>query len=54
MEWSQAPKMVPMADARISGIFDAGHNDVFAEGLRAYFGLQVHRVRDDLIVLTHD
>jgi transmembrane sensor len=41
-----------LADARISGIFDAGHNDIFAEGLRAYFGLQVHRAGDDLIVLT--
>jgi transmembrane sensor len=41
-----------LADARISGIFEAGHNDIFAEGLRAYFGLQVHRASDDLIVLT--
>jgi transmembrane sensor len=41
-----------LADARISGIFEAGHNDIFAEGLRAYFGLQVHRAADDLIVLT--
>jgi transmembrane sensor len=41
-----------LADARISGIFEAGHNDFFAEGLRAYFGLQVHRASDDLIVLT--
>ena len=41
-----------LAEARISGIFEAGHNDVFAEGLRAYFGLQVHRSGDDLIILT--
>ena len=41
------------ADAKISGVFDAGHNEQFAEGVRAYFGLQVERSGDDLIVLTH-
>ncbi|HVY80189.1 MAG TPA: FecR domain-containing protein [Steroidobacteraceae bacterium] len=43
-----------LADAPISGIFATGHNDIFAEGLRAYFGVRVHRTADDLIVLTHD
>ena len=40
------------ADAKISGIFDAGRNEALAEGLRAYFGLQVERPVEDLIVLT--
>jgi transmembrane sensor len=43
-----------LAGARISGIFETGHNDIFAEGLRAYFGVRVHRAADDLIVLTRD
>ncbi|MEJ1962037.1 MAG: FecR domain-containing protein [Gammaproteobacteria bacterium] len=40
------------ADARISGVFEAGRNEPFAEGVRAYFGLRVERAGEDLIVLT--
>jgi transmembrane sensor len=43
-----------LSDARISGVFDAGRNDAFADALRAYFGLQVQRERDDLLVLTQE
>jgi len=43
-----------LASAKISGVFDAGHNDAFADALRAYFGLTVQRERDDLLVLTQD
>ncbi len=32
-----------LAAAKISGVFDAGHNDAFADALRAYFGLTVRR-----------
>lgn len=43
-----------LAAAKISGVFDAGHNDAFADALRAYFGLTVRRERDDLLVLTQE
>jgi transmembrane sensor len=41
-----------LADARISGVFEAGRNDSVAEGVRAYFGLRLERFGDDLIVLS--
>ena len=41
-----------LADARISGVFEAGRNDSLAEGVRAYFGLHLERFGDDLIVLS--
>jgi transmembrane sensor len=41
-----------LADDRISGVFEAGRNDALAEGVRAYFGLQLERSGDDLIVLS--
>jgi transmembrane sensor len=41
-----------LADARISGVFDAGSNEMLAEGVKAYFGLHVEHLGDDLIVLT--
>jgi len=41
-----------LAGETLSGVFDAGHNEALADGLRAYFGLRVERVGDDLIVLT--
>jgi transmembrane sensor len=41
-----------LADARISGVFEAGRNDAVAEGVRAYFGLRLERFGDDLIVLS--
>jgi len=37
---------------RISGVFEAGKNDLFAEGLESFLGLRAQRVGDDLIVLT--
>lgn len=41
-----------LADARISGVFEAGRNDSLAEGVSAYFGLHLERFGDDLIVLS--
>jgi transmembrane sensor len=41
-----------LADAKISGVFEAGRNDSVAEGVRAYFGLRLERFGDDLIVLS--
>jgi transmembrane sensor len=41
-----------LAEARISGVFDAGRNDAVAEGVRSFFGLQLERSGDDLIVLS--
>jgi transmembrane sensor len=41
-----------LADARISGVFEAGRNDSLAEGVSAYFGLRLERFGDDLIVLS--
>jgi transmembrane sensor len=41
-----------LADARISGTFDAGRNEAVAEGLQAYFGLEAERPVADLIVLS--
>jgi len=41
-----------LADSTVSGVFDAGHNEAVADGLRAYFGLHVERIGDDRIVLT--
>ena len=38
-------------DARISGRFEAGRNDLFAEGLEGYFHFQVERPEDERIVL---
>jgi transmembrane sensor len=39
-------------DERISGRFEAGRNDLFAEGLEGYFHFHVERLRDGQIVLT--
>jgi transmembrane sensor len=39
-------------DARISGRFEAGRNDLFAEGLEGYFHFHVERPVDGQIVLT--
>jgi transmembrane sensor len=39
-------------DARISGRFEAGRNDLFAEGLEGYFHFHVERPGDGRIVLT--
>ena len=39
-------------DARISGRFEAGRNDLFAEGLEGYFHFHVERPGDGQIVLT--
>lgn len=41
-----------LADAKISGTFDAGRNEALAEGLQAYFGLQVEHSGPDRIVLS--
>ena len=41
-----------LADAKISGVFEAGRNDSVAEGVRAMFGLRLERSGDDLIVLS--
>jgi transmembrane sensor len=41
-----------LADAKISGVFEAGRNDSVAEGVRAYFGLRLERFGDDRIVLS--
>ena len=41
-----------LADAKISGTFDAGRNEALAEGLQAYFGLQVEHAGPDRIVLS--
>jgi transmembrane sensor len=41
-----------LADAKISGVFEAGRNDSVAEGVRAYYGLRLERFGDDLIVLS--
>jgi transmembrane sensor len=41
-----------MESARLSGSFEAGKNELFAEGLRTFFGLKVERQGDDRIVLT--
>ncbi|MBX5463405.1 MAG: FecR domain-containing protein [Steroidobacteraceae bacterium] len=42
-----------LENVRISGVFEAGRNDLFAEGLESFLGLKAQRVGDDLIVLTH-
>jgi transmembrane sensor len=39
-------------DERISGRFEAGRNDLFAEGLEGYFHFHVERLREGQIVLT--
>lgn len=44
-----APRLL---NARISGKFEAGKNEAFAEGLQAYFRLDVERRADHSIVLT--
>lgn len=41
-----------LADARISGVFQAGRNEAVAEGFGAYFGLDVERSGEDRILLT--
>jgi transmembrane sensor len=41
-----------LQNARISGTFEAGRNDLFVEGLQSYFQLNVERSADRLIVLT--
>lgn len=41
-----------MAAARLSGSFEAGKNDLFAEGLRTFFGLRMEHRDDGRIVLT--
>lgn len=41
-----------LADAKISGVFEAGRNDSVAEGVRAYYGLRLERFGDDRIVLS--
>ena len=38
--------------AKISGVFEAGKNELFVEGLQTYFGLHAERTADDRIVLT--
>jgi transmembrane sensor len=43
-----------LADARMSGVFEAGRNEALAEGMAAYFGLHAERSGDDLIVLTRE
>ena len=40
-----------LKDARISGRFEAGRNDLFAEGLEGYFHFHVERSEDGRIVL---
>jgi len=45
----EAPDLV---NARISGTFEAGKNEAFVEGLKAYFHLDVTRAGSDQIVLT--
>jgi transmembrane sensor len=44
----EAPEL---KDARISGTFEAGKNDLFAEGLQTFFSLDVVRSPDNRIVL---
>ena len=44
-------KTQPLKDARISGTFEAGKNDLFAEGLQTFFRLDVVRASDNRIVL---
>jgi len=41
-----------LQNARISGTFEAGRNDLFVEGLQSYFQLNVEREGDRRIVLT--
>jgi transmembrane sensor len=41
-----------LQNARISGTFEAGRNDLFVEGLQSYFRLHVERAADRRIVLT--
>jgi transmembrane sensor len=41
-----------LQNARISGTFEAGRNDLFVEGLQSYFQLTVERPTDRRIVLT--
>ena len=41
-----------LQNARITGRFEAGRNDLFAEGLQSYFGLEAERPDPDRIVLS--
>jgi transmembrane sensor len=41
-----------METARLSGQFEAGKNELFAEGLRTFFGLEVEHRGDDRIILS--
>ncbi len=43
-----------LATAKISGVFDAGRNDAFADALRAYFGLTIQREGNERLVLTQE
>ncbi len=43
-----------LANARISGVFDAGRNESLANALRAYFGLRIQRVGENRILLTSE
>jgi transmembrane sensor len=50
---SQIELRVPALDgARISGTFEAGKNDLLAEGLQTYFHLRAVRTADGKIVLV--
>jgi transmembrane sensor len=41
-----------LTTARLSGSFEAGKNEIFAEGLRTFFGFKVARRSDGTIILT--
>jgi transmembrane sensor len=41
-----------LQNARISGVFQAGRNDLFVEGLQAFFDLQVEHTDDGRFLLT--
>jgi transmembrane sensor len=41
-----------LQNARISGTFEAGRNDLFVEGLQSYFQLNIERQVDRRIILT--
>lgn len=44
----EAPQL---EDSRISGTFEAGRNDLFAEGLQVFFALDVEHTRDNRLIL---
>ncbi|MBL8265972.1 MAG: hypothetical protein JNL55_06315, partial [Steroidobacter sp.] len=41
-----------LQSARISGTFEAGKNELFAEGLQAYFRVDIERSTDGTLVLS--